>query len=126
MNKGLKALERNRNFVERYFVKQVEETGVYHKDMKDAIFNDLSTIEKELKDYYEIKDLLNRFNIKDLYGLEVTLNLTQEKIYQALEIIKKYKLFDFLFVDKQILLRPIKSLVNITQQEYELLKEVLP
>lgn len=58
MSKGLEALKRNRNFIERYFVKQFEETGVYHKDMKDEMLNDLSIIEEELKLLAIIKENL--------------------------------------------------------------------
>ena len=99
-SKGLEALKRNRNFVERYFVKQVEETGVYHKDMKDAMFNDLSIIEQELKALEIIKN-----KVWPMIGFEI---LTDGKS-------KSYRVIcDIYRMDK-----------ILTQQEYDLLKEVL-
>lgn len=44
----MKELNNIRNFIERYFVKQVEETGVYHTDLKEKILNDLDIIENKL------------------------------------------------------------------------------
>lgn len=93
MSKGLEALERNRNFIERYFVKQVEETGVYHKDMKDAMFNDLSIVEKELQ-------TLEIFKSKKVH-IKWLLNSNSCEEYN--------KWYD----------------IPLTEEEYELLKEVL-
>lgn len=44
----MKELNNIRDFIERYFVKQVEETGIYHKDLKEKILNDLDIIENKL------------------------------------------------------------------------------
>ena len=45
----MKELNNIRNFIERYFVKQVEEYGIYHREMKQEILKDLDVIENKLR-----------------------------------------------------------------------------
>lgn len=142
MSKGLKALERNRNFIERYFVKQVEETGIYHKDMKDDMFNDLSIIEKELKAYQEHEKILDDYDLTLVNFREACLFyawLKSEKLnfidgakkLKALEIIKELaNSFDDLpcgkYVQEQVI-EIIKKYLkeHLKQEEYDLLREVM-
>lgn len=125
MSKSLEALKRNRDFIERYFVKQVEETGVYHKNMKDEMFNDLSIIEKELKRLEDFDSVLNTGG-----GVWAVNGFVAKKL-RAFEILKE-KQIDVLYIAMSHSLEQYNKHVSfihnewcLTQEEFDLLKEVL-
>ena len=128
-NEGLEALE---DFKKEYCVRCI---GI----CKDC---ELSIIEKELKDYQQLEEILNDYGLTLVNFREACLLLAMlkgegrnihniDKQLKALEIIKK-KNFDLYYLQDSKDLDQYndccdhyRNLCYLTQEEYELLKEVL-
>ena len=136
MNKGLEALEKVKN---KEILVDIEMTNTFYNECED-LHNSFDILEKSLKRLEEHDEIFKKYDIKDIW-LEPALYViknhfpmnteTQLKKLKALDIIKEKEVNVSAFLELDDLKQyndycdMVCGCKHLTQEEYDLLKEVL-
>ena len=144
MSKELTPLEALEKLVN--YILLDEEQGYMDKEEADNVREDKAIVEKELKEYQEIKEIMRNHHCEDRFELNCKLCDYEEMLFDSEENKKKLKVLEII---KRLPLDYIKDLIMfvrsfpedtfgdfiswggdetpilINQEEYDLLKEIL-